>query len=240
MRGRTCEDCAHAEHARPRLLQGSCVTNCCTTRRASRMHSFTDWSLREAARGSCTRALPARGPDEGGGSDALKADLDAPGHYIARGGVAISAGTTLVARAYDFSRTEWALVFVDGRFTGSPHATRYLALYAPDGSLLHDESVQRLRLSAEQAATLLATSLASARRSARTTTRVLPRAARHKHSAVLARRACPSRSQVRPTWCALAATPTPSARPAPCVGSTMAAALEAAVRALSVYPNRQR
>lgn len=116
------------------------------------------WSLRAGARSSCEPTQPAPNADAAPLKAASGCELavDSPEHAALPGALPITCGSTLIATAYDLSTTEWALMLPDGRFAGSPHAAKYLALYAADGSLLRDLEVEKLRTPPAEIARVIA------------------------------------------------------------------------------------
>ncbi|HKP59455.1 MAG TPA: hypothetical protein VJV78_22180 [Polyangiales bacterium] len=105
------------------------------------------WSLLEGARSSCEppRPTPEVAAAPLPAANGCQLAVDPPERPALPGALPITCGSTLVATAYDLSATEWALMLPDGRFAGSAHATKYLAFYATDGSLLRDDEVEKLR-----------------------------------------------------------------------------------------------
>lgn len=112
------------------------------------------WSLGAAARVSCTSASSPQAVDAAAAPGEWLAELNEATHDV-RAGIAISRGAALIARAYDFSSADWALVLADGRYTGSRHAWRYLAMYSADGQLLDEDAVRRMSLPGSEVALLL-------------------------------------------------------------------------------------
>lgn len=110
------------------------------------------WSLHAGARFGCTRSSgtaspePAQDPIQAG-CELQVGSLD---HATFPGAFPITCGATVIATAYDLGLSEWALGLPDGRFAGSAHATKYLAFYRADGSLLEDTEVARLRTTSSE------------------------------------------------------------------------------------------
>lgn len=119
------------------------------------------WSLREGARSRCEspKARSAADPPQPVAANGCELAIDPPDHETFPGAIPITCGATLIATAYDLSMTEWALMLPDGQFTGSAHATEYLAFYARDGSVVGENEVGSLRTTPAVVAAAIAESL---------------------------------------------------------------------------------
>jgi hypothetical protein len=116
------------------------------------------WSLHEGARVHCepSKPSPAAGATPSTLAGPCELAVDSPERAASPGALPIACGSTLIATAYDLSAGEWALMLPDGRFAGSAHATRYLAIYAGDGALLGDETLEKLRTTPSEVARVIA------------------------------------------------------------------------------------
>ncbi len=80
--------------------------------------------------------------------------LDKPGERSL--GESLYQAGKLIVTFYDLTNDEWAVVRADGRYTGTAHATDYLAFFAADGTLLDGSAVAALRDEAAVSATVRA------------------------------------------------------------------------------------